>query len=620
MQLPKSQATIDLKQISINGRAKSIVIFSILISIFITACFYGSPDDPGTTPGEELIVYPDKGGQMVSADSRLIVEFEAGTVSRPTTFSITEIPAENYPEQYLLRSVVYQIEPAKQLNKAVKITYDMTGLDGKDFNLTEIYGLNAIQMREMTPGSHPTYISSEETTIEAIDGSHQVLIRETDTPHAFGVFVQGCYAMCYKMISCPNYPKDDTKTSQQMLSECMAKYSCADFENMNSDFNESRYRCSYTRYCSDSFGCCLDDPPCEGVEDGDTDGDTEQADGDDDTETADGDDDTEAADGDEEGEDTRFEIDTCITAADCPEDDMVCVTDAKLDNNQTGFCMNVSRDLIEGYLYKDDQDAWVKQETQPFTNCAGDPPAEDASGDTTADLKFAFKDWWLMSSSTGITVEIFTEGNLNAPAYSGVTNDNGEFLVQNAVTIDEWFVIKTSRTDDDPMKEIVPTYTWGNFINQTEAKNSNTSGVPITVHMVAVDKNRWVKFAQFLNISEAELEGRGMVLGQTEDCQGMLRYSIKNASVGFLEAKPIRMGYFSNDKNNPATVSDMKWTSENGLFAAIYLPTLDQITAYAVGKVKRGESEELSTIGLTIEGHLKVIENSVSVVKFNHFH
>jgi len=80
------------------------------------------------------------------------------------------------------------------------------------------------------------------------------------------------------------------------------------------------------------------------------------------------------------------------------------------------------------------------------------------------------------------------------------------------------------------------------------------------------------------------------------------------------------MGYFSNDKNNPATVSDMKWTSENGLFAAIYLPTLDQITAYAVGKVKRGESEELSTIGLTIEGHLKVIENSVSVVKFNHFH
>lgn len=604
-----------------DGSKKSLIniifVFSfILITVvLVTSCFYGSPDKPGTTT--TAVVYPTSEGKMVSEDSRVVIEFEAGTVPRPTTFSITKIPKENYPEQYLLRSDVYEIEPSKDLLKPVKITVYLAELDGENFDMQAAYNLNAIKLRQMTPGGYPAFLDTEETNIVDINGnSHHVLIRETDSPVAFGIFVSGCYAMCLKMETCSSHVITDTgKTLRERIFDCMVDYSCTDFENLNNEDNEAKFLCSYTRSCHYSFTCCQQDPYCEG-----------ETDGDDDAETVDGDDDTiidgdeDEVDQEEEIEDTRFDVETCVSKQDCSDAGMECVINPKLDNAQTGYCLNISPQPLQGYVYNDDTSEWTLQDSNNISlQCAGDVPNEDASGDSTVDIKIVLDDWWDYAHKENVKVELFFEDDLESPVYQGFLDANGEFLIDDSVAVDEWFVVKLSRTDDDPSKAVVPTYTWGNFITQKEAKDINDQNSSVYLPVMAVDQNRRKVFAQLLNISENELDGYGIVMGQVEDCNGTPKYKLKNATVGFLEAKPIKMAYFQ-DQTSPTPSSTAEYTTQNGLFAAIYLPPAKSLTAFATGKKQTGDTVETELIAITAENHLRVIADSVSIVRFNAFH
>jgi hypothetical protein len=56
------------------------------------------------------------------------------------------------------------------------------------------------------------------------------------------------------------------------------------------------------------------------------------------------------------------------------------------------------------------------------------------------------------------------------------------------------------------------------------------------------------------------------------------------------------------------------------LFAAVYLPPADILTAFAFGTVKYEATETIELLGLSNSGHLRLDADSVSVVRFNRFH
>lgn len=600
----------------------------LLVALLAGGCLHGSPDPLDPVPGGSITVYPETEGELVSDDQRVVVRFEAGTVTQPTTFSITRIPQGNYPDQILLQSDIYQIEPSRPLAKAVRITFDMNGLAGNGFTLSQLYTLDALTLRELLPGKPAAFVAVEETTVDDWQGQpHRVLRSQLDRLGAFGLFVHDCYVMCRKSVECPSWPSDPNMTPKQQIARCMTEKGCpSNIAAMNSAETLARFDCALGRSCRDAFGCCLESPPCGIEPDGDEppDGD-ESPDGDtppDGDQPADGDDPVDGdvdpdGDTDTDGDDTPpvdFRPRTCMGPEHCSG--QACVTVVPDERR----CLAMSSDPVRLYT-AGTPGTWteVPGGPLPVIDCAGIAPPTETAGDYVFDLRIELDTWWPVPAAEGIQVALSLETNPNTPFLVGALDATGKVDFSSVSLTDEWFLIRLWRDSDTPAQRIVPTWHWGNFVTNEEAAGANLNGQPVRIKVMPIDAARYDTFAKALGISSGIPSGHGMVMGQVSDCRRNPPYVVANASVGFLEATPLVMGYFDDQATFPTPDQARIGTNKNGLFAAIYLPPADVLTAFAFGTVRNNEFDSVELLGLTVEGHLRLAPDTVTIVRFNRF-
>ena len=630
---------------------------ALLWSLAFQCCLESSPE-PSENVGS-AIVTPDDPGVLVSEDGRVVVNFPAGVVDRPTTFRITTIPREHYPDLYWLQSDVYQIEPSRELNKKVQVVIDLSGMEGKGFQLSKLYNMGALAIREVLPAERPVYLKTLEKNQVATDDSvHRVLVHNTKRLGAFGVFVHECYLLCEKTVTCDAYEGGGGLEYRDRLLSCMDGFEClGNVEKMNGDEMAEVFLCSQFRPCRDSFGCCLPPVTCESGADGDlippatTDGDEDidldapPPDGDGDRAgTGDPDGEIErdrsAPDGDEDrdlGGDRDAEPDLseefspipCGSDGACPEG-LTCVRDPSHPAfaDITGYCLAMSDYQIAMYVRDEEEEKWTKMEGPEggdidlMVDCAGKGPEEGGGVESPYDLRVKVSDeWWKLTDEEGITIKIFKERELNnsgTPSHEGITDENGECVFDNIYFTNEWFVIVSERNAADDDRQIVPTHEWGLFVTRDEADKHLE--IPVDIHPLNV--GRYKSFAA--RFSQSMPEGTGMIIGQVVDCRAKPPYVLANVSVGFMEARPKIMGSFQNQFLNPSPRLPREGeigTNVNGLFIGLYLPPQQKLTAFAFGMWPDGAGElKPQLVGLTISGHLQLAPDSVTIVRFNTYH
>ncbi len=603
------------------------LLAGLLLALAQSGCFTGSPD-PIETDGDDVRVTPEEGGTLVSSDGRAIVQFVAGTVSRPTTFSISIIPKKNYPDQYFLQSDVYQIEPTLPLNQSVRVILDMEDMGSTENGLVDYYNQNALTMREMLPSQAPRFLSVDEGSIDGADGKkHRVLVFETDQLGAYGVFLHDCFMMCQKTVTCDSFLGNPDLSKREQIQACMQDFGCLDdLEKMNREDTLATFDCSAHHPCKDSFGCCLEETHCEVPVDGDPDqidGDTDgdQPDGDQpDGDLPDGDMDSIDADQDlVDGDQPSYSPKLCQSDDDCSTSE-TCAKSSMLGDD--GYCLTVSTREMETYSLV--QDVWTPMNTRPNIDCVGDLPIKGTTGLNAFDLKVTVDPFWGLDDPSGIEIRVYEESNLTTPLVYGETDSNGSVTFAQ-IYADKWLMIRAERQDDDESKHIMPTYHWGNFITRARAQTQMDSAgyVELTVH--PLDERRYNLFGKTLGLGDTVPSGSGMILGQVADCRNPTPYSIANTTVSYQEIVPTAHGYFSSNATQPAPDPRQSISNKNGLFISVFdkaaIDTLPEnlISAFAVGISELTGTPILEVAGISYSDQLRIQSDSISIVRFNSY-
>ncbi len=604
------------------------------LMFLLPGCVTESTDESLPPSGTIL---PDTEGELVSKDGRVVVQFPKGSVDSPTQFVITQIPYRSYKDQYWLQSDVYHIEPTLPLKAPVRVVVDLNGLFGRhleplgpgDPELDYFFNQQAISLRKLQPNGKAEVVSASEQSVQDAGGNnHRVLMHVTQTLGTFGVFIDDCWLLCKKTVECSSYEGDPKKTVNEQVAECMGDFGCpSNLTRINGQEMQEIFSCSQTRPCADSFGCCLSDLGCRDIPvdgDGETDGDEDATDGDTDI---DGDDDMEDGDADSDGDDDTdgdgdmdgdAEEDApdewlpayCQSVSECTGGQYCARSDA-IDST-TGVCLPLADDPVGVHARVGGN--WIDIPDVPATTCVGDGPDYGTTGPATFTLKAVVNPLWEIGDESGITVELYYDQSMANPAMTGTTDANGEVSFTGVLT-EEWIVLRSQRTSSDPLVKIVPTFDWGIFISKAAANTAVGQVVDIGIN--PVEQARYDQFAKSLGFSEGMPLGYGMVMGRVLDCR-YPPYSVSNATVGFLQVQPKKMGYF-NAQTNPMPLLTREATHKDGLFVGLYMPPQDPLTAFTYGTVNSGGADQITMLGVTYSGHLRLQANSVSYVRFNSY-
>ncbi len=644
MSSPNSRSTLV-------GQVIAFCFLAVMFAFAATSC-YSDPksENSGGDSSGELKIGPEDSGSFVSEDGFVMVQFDVGTVSRPTTFKITRIPHENYPDQLFMLSHVYQFEPLQKLEKPVRVVFDLSGgitEDASDADLKQYFGSFALSLRKIVPGQSSEYVEAPEQNLELEEGAvpHRILMHQTDTLAAFAVYANECYEFCNRRVECDSYELDPKFLSlRDARIDCMKTLGCLKcdsldvcsdaVDNLNKEDNQQTFYCSPRRPCRDSFedGCCLEGDRCGIFEpDDSSDGDIEKeidGDFDPDTETEIEDDQDGDVEPDIEYDDDQvgpdFSPKLCSDSTQCDGAE-VCFTD--IPNSSSGLCMPIPSSEVRKYSKGTGSwllatDPGTGDPLPPVTACVGQPVDDSDDGLDRFDMKVVVDPWWKLADKADIEVELYHSDNLEVVQREGVTGADGSVVLSD-VFAKKWIVIKTHRTSADPQVEVLDTWDWGIYVSKPEAEVSDLQGVPVEIVVHPTTAHRYNTLARALGINDGVPPGYGILVGQVSDCAQPTAYAMGNTVVGLMEATPLITGYFDQQFFMPTPNINFQATTKNGLFVGVYLPPQESLTAIAVGRARSEDGlgePYVQLLGKTFASQLKLYKNSVSVVRFNTTH
>jgi len=228
----------------------------------------------------QTVIGPDDEGVLVSDDGFVLLQFEKGTVSKPTAFRISSMSSDSYPDQLWLMSNVYMFEPSIELEKPVRLYFDLSGGITKstsDEEVSPLFGSYAFSLKKIVPGKTPEYVAATEQNLTLKEGEsdHRVISYSTKNLGAFAIYFNECFKLCNYRVECPSYVlPEEMANKREARIDCMKELGCLGcsgsgscsekIDNLNEDGNREMFYCSPRRPCQDSMegGCCFDEDRC----------------------------------------------------------------------------------------------------------------------------------------------------------------------------------------------------------------------------------------------------------------------------------------------------------------------------------------------------------------------
>ena len=612
-----------------------------LVTILFVGCFDSSPDfmnndspDPGDQDVGEVEAATNtigRAGDTITVPG-LSVVVPMNALDQDVNLVVNAIDKNTFTEFPSMVSDAFFVglEPEVTLNLPVELQFDLAAMDAG-----HLVDKNALIVRKIQPGvsTIPLYVQSRE--------GESSITYETTSLGLFAVFVSECYDLCQKKENCPAVTIEENSAMQQSISQCVEALpvvretdtgteqiyiNClTDMNELNSQQFQIMVDCSANHECEDAGSCCLHDPPdCgEVVTDGDLDSDDEP-DSDIEDDTADTDE-PDQADADEDEQDVPvYDFSPCIcTSADtCGTDPCVgseCYKDSVFGlNANEGICTETPADTRELELYEWNGSTFSQASQQvPDLSCVGQEP-NSLTGEDVYDLAVQLETYWSIDSLEGIHVELYLETGSNpyegTPYATRVSDSNGRVAFNGAgeVESNRWFALRIYRAEAQGVKEIPEIWNFGYFVDGRRASEEET--VEVTAHFIAAANLTALKNV-YLG-GEDVPNGYGMVIGQLTDCSTSA-YTLANAVVGFVESRPLHLGYF-NSNTTPGPTAN-RYTSKNGLFMGVFLPPLDSLTVFSAAHARETEGGGVAfrTVAMSPTDHVRIKPNVLSWIRFN---